>query len=406
MEGNYMSEENVGTEGEILEGKEKVKVMIESLKSSQLFVRVSGTEQLTLDGIENPGLALPIMIKELENKDWWTVRFGIVEAIQEISLRGSPVKDNYIAEMVKYLTDEDEDFRAKVADCLGDLNSKFPVPNLISTLEDNHEEAREMAAKALGKLGDESAVEKLVSLVDNDSSDYVVTSAIEALGKILKGKKKFSHISSIIRKMDVTIESVHRSAALAIGNVGDIEGVLPLIKLLNPSRKDTSPEGREDILKALQMFSEEEILKALLQASNDDDNILLDLIQEAIFHYPFELLIKESQLRKEKLISKNKRQFRRVKTEIDGINGFVADMFKSLANINDQEELQTLLETIPRKRKALDRIDLDQIAKYNWVKKELYENLKEAQEWYKLGHGALNELESAINQKISFISTK
>ena len=109
------------SDGEILEGKEKIRVMIESLKSSQLFVRVSGTEQLTLEGMANPNLALPIMLKELDNKDWWTVRFGIVEAIQEISLRGTTIKDNYIAELVKYLTDEDEDFRAKVAECLGDL---------------------------------------------------------------------------------------------------------------------------------------------------------------------------------------------------------------------------------------------------------------------------------------------
>ena len=49
-----LSEEEISHEGEILEGKEKVKVMIESLKSAQLFVRVSGTEQLTLEGIENP----------------------------------------------------------------------------------------------------------------------------------------------------------------------------------------------------------------------------------------------------------------------------------------------------------------------------------------------------------------
>ena len=128
--------------GEILEGPEKIKVMIESLKSSQLFVRVSGTEQLTLEGIENQELALPIMLEEIKIPDWWTVRFGVIEAIQEISLRGSSIDEKYIEEIQLYLTDEDEDFRAKVADCLGDLKSKTPVPKLILALDDKHEETR------------------------------------------------------------------------------------------------------------------------------------------------------------------------------------------------------------------------------------------------------------------------
>ena len=48
----------------------------------------------------------------------------------------------------------------------------------------------------------------------------------------------------------------------------------------------------------------------------------------------------------------------------------------------------------------MDRIDLESVANYNWIKKELYEEFKQAQEWYKLGHGALDELENVIKSKL------
>ena len=258
-----------------------------------------------------------------------------------------------------------------------------------------------MTAKALGKLGDEQAINKLIDVINSDSSSSVITASLLAVGEILRDKKEFSKLSSIIEKTKEVNESVHRAAAVAIGNIKDINGILPLIKLLNPSRKETSPEGREEILAALQKFTENEILESLIKESNGDENILLDLIEEALFHFPLELLTKESQSKKENLISKYQRQFRKVKTEIDGINGFVAEMFKSLAKVTDPEDLQTLIDTIPRKRKSLDRIDLEKIAKYNWVKKELYENLKEAQQWHSLGHGALNEFEEAVKLKMN-----
>lgn len=397
-----MSADENSTEGEVLEGAEKVRVMIETLKSSQLFVRVAGTEQLTLESIANPELTLPMIMKELKNPDWWTVRFGIIEAIQEIALRGSSavITDNYVTELTQYLKDEDEDFRAKVADCLGDIKSNIATSPLIEALNNEHDETRELSAKALGKIGDEHAVDKLVSKIENDSSTYVITASLTSLGFILNNKKTFSKLQSIIELLKADNESVHRSAATALGKIGDTNGILPIIKLLNPLRKDTTPEGREEILTSLMKFSQDNILKELQANSNDDDNVLLDLIEETIFHYPFETLLSESKAKKENLISKYQRQFRKVKTEIDGINGYVADIFNSLTNITDLEELNTLADSVPRKRKSLERIDLKKIAQFNWVQKELYENLKEAQEWHKLGHGALNELEIAIQTKI------
>ena len=81
---------------EELKGEEKIRVMIEALKSQQLFVRSTATEQLTNDILENPEFVLPLVIKEIADPEWWTVRFGITEAIGEAAVRGLVMSETYV----------------------------------------------------------------------------------------------------------------------------------------------------------------------------------------------------------------------------------------------------------------------------------------------------------------------
>ena len=158
---------------EELTGEEKVKVMIEALKSHQLFVRSTATEQLTIDILENPDFVLPIVIKEIADPEWWTVRFGITEAIQEAAVRGLSFSEKYINELLPFLKDPDEEYRAKLALCMGDIKSKIATNSLIDLLKSENDETRENAAIALGKIKDEHAKDILMDLIATDPSEYV-----------------------------------------------------------------------------------------------------------------------------------------------------------------------------------------------------------------------------------------
>ena len=87
------------------------------------------------------------------------------------------------------------------------------------------------------------------------------------------------------------------------------------------------------------------------------------------------------------------------KNEIDSINSFVADVFKNLASINTLEEIETIRDTIPRKRSNLEKIDISKISNYAWVNNSLYLELKEADKNFKMGISALFELENAVEAK-------
>ena len=373
--------------------------MIEALKSSQLFVRSTATEQLTIEGIQDLEFVMPILCENLKDPDWWTVRFGIVEAIQEIAVRNTTIPDKFVHILTEYLKDDDLEFRAKIASCLGDIKNPHPVALLLETMRDESDETREMVATALGKIKDKRAIDILLHHL-NDKSEYVVVASAEALGEILEGDREFKNIEPIIKLLVNSNLAIQVASADALRKISHKQSIIPILKAMRPSRTDSSSDARESMLNALLSFSEEEIKESFENESNADENKYLDLIEEAVFQYPFEKLLKESVIKKEKLISKYQRNFRKVKSEIDSINSFVADVFKNLASISILEEAETIFDTIPRKRSNLERIDINSIASYSWVKNSLYQELKEAGKLYQLGVGALNELELAVTSKI------
>ena len=384
---------------EELTGEEKVKVMIEALKSHQLFVRSTATEQLTIDILENPDFVLPIVIKEIADPEWWTVRFGITEAIQEAAVRGLSFSEKYINELLPFLKDPDEEYRAKLALCMGDIKSKIATNSLIDLLKSENDETRENAAIALGKIKDEHAKDILMDLIATDPSEYVRSSSIKSIGEILEGKGSsvdIKDITKMLRNENVSIQSI---TATSLGKIKNPACILPLIKAMNPARRDLNAESRQVMLDTLQLFTEEQILNEIKNTAKDDENLYLDLLDEVLFQNPYEKLREEADKNKEKLIPKYQRQFKRVKNEIDSINSFVADVFKNLASINSLEEIETIRDTIPRKRNNLEKIEVNKIAKYAWVNNSLYLELKEAEKNFNMGISALFELENAVEVK-------
>jgi len=94
-----------------------IDVMLRALESQQLLIRSSAVHQLVDLGRRNPTMALPKMLKALDPEvDYWTVRFGAVEALGEIANKET------VRPLVKFLKeDDDPDFRAMVAKQLGEM---------------------------------------------------------------------------------------------------------------------------------------------------------------------------------------------------------------------------------------------------------------------------------------------
>ncbi|MHA2316189.1 MAG: HEAT repeat domain-containing protein, partial [Candidatus Hodarchaeales archaeon] len=162
-----------------------IDVMLRALESHQILIRSSAVHQLVDLGRRNPSLSLPKLLLALDPKiDYWTVRFGALEALGEIANSSS------VNPLIKYLnSDPDPDFRAMVAKQLGEMGevAKEAGSELIKALNDKEStETRENAAHALGQIAITEAVEPLSTLLKTESNSYVKREICWALGE-LKG---------------------------------------------------------------------------------------------------------------------------------------------------------------------------------------------------------------------------
>jgi len=153
-----MSETTPNTEEELV-GAEKVRVMLESLKSPNILVRSTGAQNLTDMAIEQPNLAIPLLLEALEDDEWYSVRFGALESLSEIAKTSNiRLTDDQTNILIKYLDDSDTDFSAKISECLGLHGNQKSVDPLISHLGTDNDVFRELAIIALGNLKDKRAI--------------------------------------------------------------------------------------------------------------------------------------------------------------------------------------------------------------------------------------------------------
>jgi HEAT repeat protein len=164
-------------------------VMLRALESQQLLIRSSAVNQLVSLGKNYPNMAIPKIFKALDPSiDYWTVRFGAVEALGEIANKST------VAPLVKYLEfDDDPDFRAMVAKQLGEMGevAEEAGPGLIKALNDEESpETRENAAQALGKIRVFDAVGPLIISLEKESEEYARREMCWSLGEL-------KHVNSI-----------------------------------------------------------------------------------------------------------------------------------------------------------------------------------------------------------------
>jgi len=170
-----------------------------------------------------------------------------------------------VKKLIQTLKDEKDSLvRENAADALGEISDPRVIEQLIFTLKDENSDVRSAAAKALGKIRDPRAVNPLITALKDKNSDYVQQIAAESLGKIgdaravdpllatFKGRG-FSHryaveralimigscgVNSLILALEGKEKKVREVAAKALGLIGDIRAVDPLIVALKDNNRD------------------------------------------------------------------------------------------------------------------------------------------------------------------------
>ncbi|OLS20825.1 MAG: hypothetical protein HeimC3_38880 [Candidatus Heimdallarchaeota archaeon LC_3] len=373
---------------EELVGVEKVRVMLESLKSPNILVRSTGAQNLTDLAIEQPDLAIPILLEALENREWYSVRFGALE-----SLSGVKLNDDQTQKLISYLDDSDIDFAGKVAESLGFHANPISIEPLLKHLNSKNTEFKEFIIIALGHLKDRKAIPELIKQTSKDN--YIQSAILKSLGSLGENDSNFN-IEYLIPYLNSNIESIFKAVASSLGKIQNPNSIVPLIRSLK--NQSSTPEGRNEVINALRNFSSQDIELAV-RNSTDDINTQIDLIKALTYHIEMPSLLMIAEKEKEKLIGQYSRVMRRMGSEIDTINAFVADTFKKLNLIKTVDKLDVILDSIPNKRSLLEKIDFKKVQNYQWVKDELFNQLKQAMQWYELGSKALKELEIAVTER-------
>lgn len=159
--------------------------------------------------------------------------------------------------LIKTLADVDHEVREEAARALGQLHDPRAVEPLIRALEkpDQGRWVREAAATALGQLGDARAVEPLIKAFNDDNVKWKAINALVQLGDVSVGP--------LLRVLSNTQGWVCYAAAEALGQLGDVRAVDPLIKILGEYRQ--GQEGHAAV-KALGKLGDLRALEPLIKA--------------------------------------------------------------------------------------------------------------------------------------------
>jgi HEAT repeat protein/CHAT domain-containing protein len=166
-----------------------------------------------------------------------------------------------VPKLLEVATDQRTHVRVVIAHVLGNIGDDSALDDLIKLLHDPR--TGKTAAYALGKLGNRKALEPLVGALEAPDEENQEDIGIDELF--------FSLYWSPIRANNpIARESLRSAAAWALGQLGDIRAVDPLISALGGRLKDRSDVQRE-IVRALGVLGDVRAVEPLLTALNDTD---------------------------------------------------------------------------------------------------------------------------------------
>ncbi len=360
-----------------------VEVMLRALESHQILIRSSAVHQLIDVGKRNPSLALPKLLLALDPKiDFWTVRFGALEALGEIANKAS------IKPLIKYLSfDSDPDFRAMVAKQLGEMGdiAKEAGSELINALNNKEStEIRENAAHALGKIAILEATEPLIVVLKNESDKYVKREICWALGEL----KATSAIPVLVDKIKDNDKKCRAKATEALGKIEDRGGVIPILR----ATKDREVVVQTKAIEALKRFSDKKIMKEIEEHADKDVFVALQLYQDYLFNIENEIVAKKVIEIKKPIINAYKEKMNKIKIKLESCKIFVEESFEKLSTFNKEELTQLIERKIPPIESKIASISLYEFRKQKWIEDDLFFELEELTNLYKESGLMISEL--------------
>ncbi len=230
------------------------------------------------------------LIKALGYQKDWDVRTAAAIALGEIG------DTRAVEPLSAWLKHEWSHVREAAAKALGEIGDPRAVEPLTAALKDKDINVRRVAAKALGDIGDARAVEPLIATLKDEDGQVrkAVASALKKLGWKPEGgeaeawywtiqcnwEKAIALGSLAVEPLIAALKdgkrAVRKSAAEALGKVGDARAVEPLIAAF---QKDNNRDVRKAAATALAKIGDPsavEFLSAPLKGEDWDGERLED----------------------------------------------------------------------------------------------------------------------------------
>ncbi len=153
---------------------------------------------------------------------------------------------------------------ANIVTTLGYEKPEGSGPLLVKLLENPDSQVRLSAAMALGNIGYKPATMALRKMWQDDRSREVQVGAASSVARMEKDENAFSFI---VKSLQDNAVNVRKTAAEALGKIGDKRAFEPLIGAL----KDNSADVRDQAAWALAHIRNKKAIKSLIGALNDSD---------------------------------------------------------------------------------------------------------------------------------------
>jgi HEAT repeat protein len=209
-------------------GSESLSELLSAMRKMPLPYRVDAVERL--DSLRDERVMLPFIQYLLDEQVYAPIRQALLNL-------GDPVDAPLI-----YVLEQDAvpALKEKAIRLLLDRECQEAIPVLMKLLKDDSVNLRELSARSLGKLKASEAEKALLGVIKKDSeSDDVIAEALLSLGKLTKVSKKSKTV--LQEHLDHLNSKVRGYSISALGEIGDVSMVEPLIERLMDKNQDNRP---------------------------------------------------------------------------------------------------------------------------------------------------------------------